>query len=32
MQPTFKVARYEMLLEDIIKKTNVDHPDYNKLK
>lgn len=31
MQPTFKIARYEMLMQDIIKKTNPDHPDYAKM-
>lgn len=31
MQPTFKIARYEMLMQDIIKKTNPDHPDHQRM-
>jgi hypothetical protein len=31
MQPTFKIARYEMLFDEIIKKTNPTHPDYKLL-
>ncbi len=32
MQPTFRIARYEALFEDIIKKTEKSHPDYKKMK
>jgi hypothetical protein len=29
LQPTFKIARYEMLLQDIIKKTNPIMRDFD---
>jgi hypothetical protein len=28
LQPTFRIARYEMLFQEIIKKTSRSHPDY----
>lgn len=30
-QPTFRIARYDMILSDLLKKTNPDHPDYSLL-
>lgn len=30
-QPTFRIARYEMILKEIIKNTNPIHRDYDKL-
>lgn len=31
-QPTFRIARYEALFSEIIKKTNPSHPDHKKME
>jgi hypothetical protein len=30
LQPTFRIARYEALFQEIIKKTSQNHKDYNQ--
>lgn len=30
LQPTFRIARYEMLFQEIIKKTSMSHKDYQQ--
>ena len=32
LQPTFRIARYEMIFQEIIKKTSRSHPDYLKFQ
>jgi breakpoint cluster region protein len=31
LQPTFRIARYEMLFQEIVKKTPLRHPDHTQL-